>query len=432
MALNVDVGTITQPGSIGTQKTTLANDFDLKALILYTSGLASDGTATAGDHCIGAATDRGGTASQWYHGTHIQDGNVSMQVGRWNNTTDIIKLNLRTDTSAIVDCEIAFVEFTTEAGSSNNNAFTVNWQDLHTTASIKVGYIALGGSDITDALCGSFTGNGTTSTQDVTVTAGFGQPDLLLFCGPGVHALGEGSGDALFHMAFAKSATARRATSVILDDANAVTTLQFWQGDKAIRGTFVGEPDDGIADLSAKASWPTDGFQLTWSDLSDNPWNYLALKGTFQSAVGSNSCPTAGSPPVNQDNDAGFVPKLGMVWGGNLPTSASVDTTHADLGQIYVGAYDGTDEWCMGFTGDDAALTSRGDSEMDQTKVMRMYTPATPTLDASADGAFSGNNFRLVWDDVGSAAREYNWLAIGDAAAAVTDVPEIVMPRAYP
>ena len=66
MALNVQVGTITQPGGTGNQTYDLPANFDPKALILWTAPVNERGSNTAANAglCLGFATYRGGAVQQ--------------------------------------------------------------------------------------------------------------------------------------------------------------------------------------------------------------------------------------------------------------------------------------------------------------------------------------------------------------------------------
>jgi hypothetical protein len=425
VGLNTDVSVITMPGSTGNVKYTLPVNFDLKAVVLLTNGQDSDGTVAHGHFCVGCGTYRGAAVQRWYHGVYVHDGNAAMQTVRLKGSTAILKLNTNTNVAVLIDLEVDLVSFTTEAGSSSHNAFTLNWVNLFTTASIKVICIALGGSDISDAYAHVFTGSGTAgANQDVTVVAGFGQPDLMMFSGC-FNAVGDSAADAVTSLSWAKSATERRVSQTTFDDGNASTWGAAFQGNRALHNINVSAVEEGVAELAAKVNWPTDGFRLTWAVATSGApsWGALSLKGTFQAKIGSNTIPTSGSPPVVQDNDAGFAPLLGFLWGHNLPTTAGVDQTHADLGQFFTGVFDGTDEACVSITYDDGNAVSAADRSMTQTKALQMMTSVTPTVDAEADGSFSGNNMRLSFSDVGSLAREYNWLALGAAAGGVPTTP---------
>ena len=72
------------------------------------------------------------------------------------------------------------------------------------------------------------------------------------------------------------------------------------------------------------SNWPTDGFRVVKPDTpadSTDVIGYLALKGTFNKKVVTNTAPTAAAPQT-QDNACGFVPSACLVVGGMTPASA--------------------------------------------------------------------------------------------------------------
>lgn len=417
MALNVQKGVITEPGSTGNQTYSLPSSFNPQALILWSSFQTSETETAPFIYSFGMATYDAGAVQHNYVGAGSQD-NVGTSAVLRASFNDRLGAYVSDFSTGSMVGRVDFVSFQTGATSD----FVLNWVSLSGLSSPKWHYIVLGGGDITDARAGSFTLN-TSTPQDVTVVAGFGQPDLVLFTSASAAANSFNiGGSGQIGLGIAKSDTVRQATFWTEQDAQTTSNIGLWQKARALVGMGNAATADFEFDLDTKASWPTDGFRLAIPDLpglSSEQVLYLALKGTFRSALGVNTCPTSGAPNT-QNNDATFPPKLGMVWGGNIAANASVDNTHADLGQFYVGATDGTNEgWAAG-SSDDGVTTTQTLAYHSESKTIRMHTPVTPTLDAEADGSFSGNNFVLTWNDVGGVAREYNWLALGNAAGAQT------------
>jgi hypothetical protein len=250
-----------------------------------------------------------------------------------------------------------------------------------------------------------------------------GQPDLTFFAGNG--PLTESAATPKFFFGFARKGQAGRAVAFSQVDGNTASLVAMRQrSDRCIlsilaTGASTGT-DEALGQLdTTTANWPANGFRAVFdaNPASADACLYLALKGTFQSADGNNTAVIAGSPPVTQDNAAGFAPKLGLVFGWNLAASSSLALTDADLGAFGIGAYDGTDQAWAGMTEDDAALTMDSNQQQETDHILANYNQAA-SLQSSATGVFSGNNFRLSWDDIDSVARQYQWLALGDAAAA--------------
>lgn len=254
-----------------------------------------------------------------------------------------------------------------------------------------------------------------------------GQPDLVFFAGNG--PLTEVATTPKFTFGFGKKGEAGRSVAFSQVDGNTASLVAMRQrSDRALMsilatGASAGT-DEALGQLDTTlANWPANGFRLVFdaNPAAADVAIYLALKGTFQSATGSNTAVIAGSPPVTQDNAAGFAPKLGLVFGWSLAAATTLDTTSTDLGGFGIGAYDGTDQGWAGLTEDDALGTMDSNQQQETDHILANYVAAT--IQSSATAAFSGNNFRLSWDDIDSVARQYQWLALGDAAAATTTAP---------
>jgi hypothetical protein len=260
-----------------------------------------------------------------------------------------------------------------------------------------------------------------------TTFSAVGQPDLVFFAGNG--PLTEVATSPKFFFGWARKGQAGRAVAFSQLDGNTASLVAMRQrSDRCILSivaTAGGGTDEALGQLdTTTANWPTNGFRAVFdaNPASADACLYLALKGTFQSADGNNTAVIAGSPPVTQDNAAGFAPKLGLVFGWNLAAATTMDTASADLGAVGIGAYDGTDQAWAGLTEDDAALTMDSNQQQETDHILANYNQAA-SLQSSATGVFSGNNFRLSWDDIDSVARQYQWLALGDAAAAGATAP---------
>ena len=88
---------------------------------------------------------------------------------------------------------------------------------------------------------------------------------------------------------------------------------------------------------------------------------------------------------------------------------------------------DGTHESWEGVGDDDGAASAITHRHHSESKVIKMFTPAAAgTLTSEADGAFSGTNVRLSWNDIDTVEREYRYLLLGDGAAAATRVSRLL------
>ena len=430
MALNVQCGTITQPGATGNQTTNLPSGFDPKALILWATPQASDAVSTSIDACfsMGFATYRGGGAQGGYCVYYADDANTTAVNARGIDTTAVLKL-FSAGVTPTVDAQASFVSF----GSGASSNFVLNWTNLHTTASILVNYLVLGGSDITDALVFMFN-LAAGATQDVTVASGFGQPDLLFFATDGALS-GTGGDSATSPMpvfGVAKSDTERFCVMFNDEDAAGTMLCAGWAKQRALLGvTPTTQAAEFEADLSAKASWPTDGFQFSYADqtANTNPVICLALKGSFTSKVGFTTA-TAGSTSA-VDVDHGVTPQGAFYWGvGGAGTAETLNTSSTSLGSIGLGAYDGTNQVCASTGNDDAAGVANCFTNRDSAKAMTICEAAG--WGAEATGAFSGTNARLTWDGNIQQTVRFGVLTLSDAPASDTSLNMDLFDRRTP
>jgi hypothetical protein len=344
MGLNVAKGVLTAPAATGSQTISLASNFDPRAIILWATYETADtagATGTNGDGmlAIGCATYDGGTVQQWFASTFDDDATASAAEQPGFNTTAC--LSQVTAVGSTVD----FVCTLTSMSTGATSEVILNWTDVP-ASQILVHYLILGGSDLTAARAGSWTAATASATQNITVNTGWGQPDLLMFCTSGWDSLGyptTNSPDGSMMMGWAKSATERRTAVWKSDTSAASMTLGSYQTARAAAMFNAGVTLDTEIELSAKASWPVDGFQISYPDTASFTFRigYLALKGTFTATIGSTTAPTAAAPQTTNLALASGTPVGAMLWSTMIPTNAAVDTTHSDLGGFVLGATTG-------------------------------------------------------------------------------------------
>lgn len=205
----------------------------------------------------------------------------------------------------------------------------------------------MGGSEITDAYLVSWAQSTAVATQNVTVVSGFGQPDLIINMGNGLTTLADSAASFAGVISVAKSDTQRFASVYNDEDAAGTMLGGSWNKERAIMTlNATTQAADSEADLSAKASWPTDGFQLTYTDQAAQAQRFhtLALKGTFSSNITYTDSPTSIST-VNHLHNGGGPPKGALFFhsvGGG--TANTINSSATFLGAIEIGGMDGTNE----------------------------------------------------------------------------------------
>jgi hypothetical protein len=426
VALNIKTGTLTQPGGTGNVDITLGTGFAPKAIILWGTPQTADGNtdATNGAFSMGVGTYRGSTVQQGYCSFFGLDAAGAADYASGINTTRLLKLY--SASAPTVDCEMSLQ-------SMADDKVTVSWDNLHGTASIRIHYMILGGSEITDAMAHTFA-CANAATQDVTVTSGFGQPSLIIFMAAHPTTLSDAATHWNPMIGVAKSATERQCGAVMGQDGSNAMTLGAIQKDSAIVILGATPVIDGEADLSATASWPTDGFRLAWSNQVSllRQVLTLSLKGTFTSKISSVQVPS--SVPNNTDVDHGSVPKgfLTFTAGGNNNTSTLQTAAVDAIGGLGIGAYDGTSEVAAAFSEDD----SDGSSDMSMyqsTAKAAGYANRNQGLYWEADGVITGNTARLAWTTtttpVNGTFEKFCILSLGDAAVVASFPPRSAYPQ---
>jgi hypothetical protein len=410
MALSARVDVLTAPAGTGNQTYNLPASWGTpKLLLFFSSGRTATGAADAsGVLAHGAASYRGAAVQQAYVTTFDTDVGTSSNTAAGNGTTAALKIfSNATPTTGV---EVRLV-------SLGADQYVLNW--VTTTSGVKVFVVALGGDDITDAYVDFFTPATGTGTQNIALPAGFGKPDLIIpFSSDG------SSGDVGTNPArnilgathWTGGAAESRVTEFSIEDATTTMTGAHAQRAKAII-QFTGQTVNLEADITDPTNWPTDGFQINKTVAGGVDRHYYAvLKGTFKKKIAAVTMPASTG---NQTTALGFPGKIALLWGGSLPATAGVDTTHADLGGMFIGATDGSTEGFVGRTQDDGNTDAWAGVVHNETKAFGAYKPgatatATPVLLGEADGSFSGNDLVLNWTTTTS-GRELNVLVLGDA-----------------
>lgn len=433
MALNIQQGVITSPGSTGIVTYSLPSNFDPTAIIVWTTG-ANGQSATSALMSVGFGSYRG-FYEQCYISFFALDAATAEDSARGMNTTAILK-GYSTGTPTI-DFVVTLNALTIGASSD----FRLNWTDLP-AAAIEVHYIVFGGTALTGTgarvQSSSITWNTTPGDAAVALGSGAGQPDLVLFCGGGNQTgVGDGtggSGDNGIYLGagcdniFGTAGVQQRCGMLMTQDGAANMTMGGWQKSALVLKATSTMTADAEIGLDVRADWPVDGFGVTKPDVPAGTFVgiFMAIKFAtghqIESTIGNTTVPTAVAPQTTTLTGS-YPPKLVMFWGVNKAAGTTIDTTHADLGQFLIAGSDGANPpgcaWWSNDDGNAAAWTNRG-SHTD--KVMRwIVQPTSATaLGATASTAtvsFSGNNVVLNWDDTDTVAREYNYLIIREAAA---------------
>ena len=414
MALNVETGTIVQPGTTGQQTYNLPAGFDPKVLILQCVARTANGGGSANAvYSFGVATDRGGVASQRYVMFASEDNIGTSDVYVGSGSADVVKLTTGLD--ATVDLEVAFVEF-------QSGAFVLDWQNLHTTASVEVYYTVIGGDGVEDALVGTFNTPAGTGVQDVTVASGFGQPDLVLFpvSWNGSDPPVTGNGDTC--IGFGVKQASANGRCIRWGSNDAATTQASHQGIFNNRALHLGDAAaaEWAFELTADSAWPTDGFRTNFiTKVGGGNWpvDFLAIR--FSADVTVTHGEAAAATVLNGTNTlaSSGTPKLALLLNTRQTAANAVDTTSTNAAAFGIGMVDGAgNERYAGAYDDDAQGTaSVTGTYQTNAKGVQTWLPSTNALDGEADVAPSGSDFVATWTDQAPSAFLYEWVTLGEA-----------------
>lgn len=401
MATNflVKKGTFTKTTTTGSQTIT-GIGFLPKAVIFWWTRQTAFGEVVHVQVGYGFATNYSGTNQNCGTAFASNDGAGSSNTGRRRSETYCIIL-LSSGAPAL-GAQASVTAF-------DNDGFVLNWQTNEARADI-IHFVALGGSDLTNARAGSFNLATGTGTQDV---AGVGfQPDFAMFLWTFTEALDASTSDAEVGLGFAVSSAKRGATvGVSVDSQNFMVTRQQQRTDSCI---LLLDPatggQDAIVDFT---QFLADGFRVSKSDApaASTPVFYLALKGGDYDVGSFTSATAAGTQDVT---GVGFQPKLVMfATQGRTASTAIGSTSEMALGA----AVSSTDRGVTWFEDPDALGSSDNEMETLNTRVVqwRDRTAAnTFTLRGSADFvSFLSDGFSVSWSSVEATERQIIYVVFG-------------------
>lgn len=393
MALECWVGSILQKTTTGNQAYTPAGlDFTPKTLIFFAPNRTSDGSAAAFLLGMGAAVS---TSSRF--GVSISSADAAA-----NSNTDRASGNDR--------CLTLYNGATLGAAdlvSFDTNGFTLNWLTTDGTARVW-NVIALGGSDLTDVAIAQLTSPTTTGNVDFT-SLSF-QPDCILPFTIGSSTAATGGANAIFGTGFG-TASNQASLGVSSEDSQGTTDSERTQDTvPVINSSF-----NGVRFLVAQlVSMLSNGFRLNWTTVQGTGricW-VLCLKGgsykvgTFNQATGTG---------VTSYSLTTFTPTGIIVGSFNNVTSSAITAS----ARVSIGAASGASERGCIWSGDsDNVGDSIADQDLDRTKLIKMLTEGTPTVDAAGDlSAFNSDGISIDWTTADATARECIYLALGSTPA---------------
>lgn len=246
---------------------------------------------------------------------------------------------IRTSAIAIFDDGTPTVGFEATLVSLNSDGFTLDATTAGAGKDYVIHYVALGGSDITDA----FIGQQSFSSGTVSITSPGFQPDFIFFLSD--NGSSTGGATLSFGVGAAASSSEQGSVYVRSRDAQAASAVAVHQSTSHAAVVIPSSTDtaDPVLDL---VSFDATGFTYTSSTVSAQ-FAYLCLKGG-QYWVGSETQKT--STGVKSKTGLPFAPEGLLAFGTNRAAGAALDNTQMKLS---IGATDGTNEGCIWLSEDD-------------------------------------------------------------------------------
>jgi hypothetical protein len=292
--------------------------------------------------------------------------------------------------------------------SQDSDGFTFNITSNTPGEATIINYLALGGDGLTNVAVGTIAARTTTGNEAYT-GVGFQPTALMLFAGKWSTDSLDTNTNGAFTLGFGTSNTER---GVVGERSRNGSNPQVARHRQSTSKIAVSLSDSGVFTEVDLNSLDSDGFTLNHTTASGTAdiMYYLALRGP-QFKVGSFNQPT--STGTQQITGMGFDPKALMLLSAN-DVSANNDATNNN-GQISLGW--GTSSSARGsmFAGDLTGVSpTQADKDLDRTKIIKLFSPGTPTLNAAADlDGFISGGAELNWTTVDATARQVLYLAIG-------------------
>lgn len=388
MALSYKVGNFAQPTTTNASFGVTGVGFKPKALLLYATDQTATGTGSNIARYMGMATST--TNRVGISETQSSGSNTGCRAH------DDTKCYLVVNPSATTLASADLVSFDTDG-------FTLNFGTVDAVARI-VGYIALGGADLTNAFIKEFKPAASNTDQSFT-GVGF-KPDAMILISSqnGTAPPNSETASCDWNTGFGDTALTQEATMF-----NSLTATESSQRAKIIDKSSSSGSFTCTATLK---SFDADGFTLNFTVTSSVKYQYaLCLKGG-QYKVGTFNQP--GSTGNQAITGVGFQPVGLILTSFNAVTNASLVTNQS---RNSWGAASGSTSRISVWDG--GGNNGTMDNNTDTGKIINMITEGvSPTTNASADFvSFDSGGFTINWTTADATAREVAYMTFGSNAS---------------
>jgi len=297
-----------------------------------------------------------------------------------------------------------------DLSSMDSDGFTMIIDDAFAT-NLRIHFLALGGSTLTNAATGMFTESGATGNQDIT-TVGF-QPDAVILFSAMIGADPPGVAvDSTMMVGFA--AGTGNPNDVVwaggAQDSPATVQTQSYQlaGESIALFDAAVTLTDGRGEVDA---WLSNGFSLNWNERAGSRRiHYLALKGGSYVVGDLLTLTTTGTIP---ESGFGFSPKASLFLSHNKAQS-TVDTVQAH-DELSVGAFSSTTaRGAQCVIDEDGVDPSDVGTAVEHDEVYCNLSTLMAIEGLMGIQSVDSGGFTLVMDDADPSASHVGYWSIGD------------------
>jgi hypothetical protein len=397
MALIVEIGTVSFPaaGTTGNETVNLtkfSSAEPLKAVLFFTTNNVTINTAAAANALFLVGMTDGTTQGCAYS---IADDNEPITISS-RNFTNAYCLEVNNSSGTTSTGQGAITDFTATSFELTYSGVTSNSTQFY--------YVAIGGSDITDAAVVFWDEPETDESNPKSVTVGF-QPDCIITTGsatPTVPLMIENCRQ-VFGVCVGPNVDDQR--SYVWESYDNVTTT-----DCRSRMSETGAVGRALSTAySAVTLAPeSNGFSVNVADSSATSteavqYCSLCLKGGEYRLLKIQT-PTSTGTQDNETNLSSISGVIALAHAGNVEYSTSHN-------RMSIGFSDGTVKYALGRNEADASADSDTYAWRFDDRFIQVYQITTSLLTADVD--FIGGNVQLDWTDVDASARDMFILAMG-------------------
>lgn len=407
MALSCKVGSFSSgTGAVSSTVAVTGVGFQPKVVLFWWSG-RTESTDTVG----GASHRRGfgaasGASSRLVATTQSTDAAASGQTaGAFRTDACIATLSI---------AATAAIDGLLDMQSLDSDGFTLVVDDVM-PVDLRIHYMALGGSDITDVFLGTLTEPGSTGNQDITAV-GF-QPDAVVFLNCPAQALPSLNNEASRMMLGA--AAGASPSNVVwtggADDAlGTMNSVSYCRSGECI-ATLDAPLSGGITAQAALTTWLSNGFRLNWSSRdAARHYGYVALKGGSY-AVGDLLTQTDTTTDIVET--LGFEPRGALLLSHAQAQSSAATPQNGDYWSC--GAFsDASTERCMGTMDADNVADAIVTTCVEHDNVYVKLNTSGDTIESAMQVlSVESDGFTCEMTDAGAAQNFVAYLAVGSTGA---------------